>query len=118
MTVQTRRNTGGRGQWCGGGQSVERLPTLSAFDEERIVWLKNLEDDIQLDEERRRRNQFRRQQATHVESSTSSTPTSLSSSSASTCVSRISRTPTCIDVNDTDNVLNAAQAALVDPEGK
>lgn len=37
-------------------RSVERLPTLSPFDEERIVWMKNLEDDIAMEEERRRRN--------------------------------------------------------------
>ena len=54
--------------------SVERLPTLSAFDEERIVWLKNLEDNIQLDEERRRRSNLRRQQAEDSSSTTSSTP--------------------------------------------
>ena len=33
--------------------SLERLPTLSAFDEERIHWLKNLEDSNMLAEERR-----------------------------------------------------------------
>ena len=60
------------------GHSVERLPTLTAFEEERIVWLKNLEDDIQFDEERRKRNLFRRQMAEDSSSSSSSTPTSTS----------------------------------------
>ncbi len=35
--------------------SVERLPTLSPFDEERILWMKHMEDDIALEEERRSR---------------------------------------------------------------
>ena len=39
-------------------RSVERLPTLSAFDEERIVWMKAYEDDLALEEERRRRNRM------------------------------------------------------------
>lgn len=34
-------------------QSAERLPTLTAFDEERIVWMKSLEDDIASEDERR-----------------------------------------------------------------
>ena len=39
-------------------RSVERLPTLSAFDEERVVWMKAYEDDLALEEERRRRNRM------------------------------------------------------------
>ena len=39
--------------------SMERLPTLSAFDEERIHWLKNLEDSNMLAEERRARSKLR-----------------------------------------------------------
>ena len=35
--------------------SMERLPTLSAFDEDRIKWVKNLEDTNMLAEERRSR---------------------------------------------------------------
>lgn len=65
--------------------SMDRLPTLSAFDEERIVWLKNLEDDIAYEEDRRRRTNLRRQQATQDMSTTS---TSSSPSSPSTCISR------------------------------
>ena len=44
-----------------GRHSMERLPTLSAFDEERITWIKNLEDEITMEEERRARSQLRRQ---------------------------------------------------------
>jgi hypothetical protein len=33
-------------------RSIERLPLLSPFDEERIVWLKNLEDDIANEDDR------------------------------------------------------------------
>ena len=66
--------------------SVERLPTLSKFDEERIVWLKNLEDDIQFTDERRRRTVLSRQQI--IESSPSTSPsTDPPSSDPSTCVS-------------------------------
>ena len=36
-------------------QSVSRLPTLSAFDEERIIWMKSYEDDIAMEQERRAR---------------------------------------------------------------
>ena len=69
-------------------RSVERLPTLSKFDEERIVWLKNLEDDIQFTDERRRRTVLSRQQAELVESSPSTTSSSdPPSSDPSTCVS-------------------------------
>ena len=70
--------------------SVDRLPTLSKFDEERIVWIKNLEDDIQFTDERRKRSVLSRQQAELVESSSPSTsPTSSDppSSDPSTCVS-------------------------------
>ena len=38
-------------------RSAERLPTLSPFDEERIVWRKNMEDDIENEEARRRRRE-------------------------------------------------------------
>ena len=66
--------------------SVERLPTLSKFDEERIVWLKNLEDDIQFNDERRRKTVLSRQQM--IESSPSTSPsTDPPSSDPSTCVS-------------------------------
>ena len=44
-------------------RSVERLPTLSPFDEERIVWMRNLEDDAADEEERRNRHLIR--QAAH-----------------------------------------------------
>lgn len=48
-----------QGKSCGRlNRSVERLPTLSAFDEERIVWLKAYEDDLAMEEERRRRNRM------------------------------------------------------------
>ena len=68
--------------------SVERLPTLSKFDEERIVWLKNLEDDIQFTDERRKRTVLSRQQTEVTESSPSITPSSdPPSSDPSTCVS-------------------------------
>ena len=36
-------------------QSISRLPTLSAFDEERIIWMKSYEDDIAMEQERRAR---------------------------------------------------------------
>ena len=66
--------------------SVERLPTLSKFDEERIVWLKNLEDDIQFNDERRRKTVLSRQRI--IESSPSTSPsTDPPSSDPSTCVS-------------------------------
>ena len=40
-------------------KSAERLPTLTAFDEERIVWMKAMEDDIanQADRQRRKENE-------------------------------------------------------------
>ncbi len=41
-------------------RSSERLSRLSPFDEERIVWMKNMEDDIQDDEDRRARGIVRR----------------------------------------------------------
>lgn len=63
--------------------SMDRLPTLSAFDEERIVWLKNLEDEIALEEERKKRSTALKRQQAHDVSTTSST-----SSSPSTCISR------------------------------
>ena len=56
--------------------SIERLPTLSAFDEERIVWLKNFEDEVTMEEERRLK------QAENITTSESS------ASSPSTCISR------------------------------
>lgn len=64
-----------------GRHSMERLPTLSAFDEERIMWIKNLENDICMEEERRARSQLRRAQTTTSDSSSSQ-------SSPSTCISR------------------------------
>lgn len=67
-----------------GRHSMERLPTLSAFDEERIVWLKNLEDDICMEEERRARSQLRQNQQNLVTDSASSS----AQSSPSTCISR------------------------------
>jgi hypothetical protein len=68
--------------------SVERLPTLSKFDEERIVWLKNLEDDIQFTDERRKRTVLSRQKTEFIESSPSTSPSSdPPSSDPSTCVS-------------------------------
>lgn len=66
-----------------GRHSMERLPTLSAFDEERILWIKNLENDICMEEERRARSQLRRAQTTITTSDSSS-----SQSSPSTCISR------------------------------
>ncbi len=62
-------------------RSVERLPTLSPFDEERIVWMRNMEDDIQLEEERRSRCAFRK-----VEVEGKASPTSSSSSSSANSV--------------------------------
>ena len=54
-----------------------RLPTLSRFDEERIVWLKNFEDEVTMEEERRLK-----QAENHLTTSESS------ASSPSTCISR------------------------------
>ena len=42
-------------------RSAERLPTLSPFDEERIVWRKNMEDDIENEDARRRRREMERE---------------------------------------------------------
>ena len=42
--------------------SVERLPTLTPFDEERIVWMRNYEDEIALEDERKSRQLSRQQQ--------------------------------------------------------
>ena len=59
---------------------------MSKFDEERIVWLKNLEDDIQFNDERRRKTVLSRQRI--IESSPSTSPsTDPPSSDPSTCVS-------------------------------
>ena len=38
-------------------RSADRLPTLSPFDEERIVWRKNMEDDVENEDARRRRRE-------------------------------------------------------------
>ncbi|TRY72052.1 hypothetical protein TCAL_11289, partial [Tigriopus californicus] len=48
--------------------SVERLPTLSAFDEERIVWMKNYENESTREDERRRRALVRRATAQTLQS--------------------------------------------------
>ena len=50
-------------------QSISRLPTLSAFDEERIIWMKSYEDEIALENERRARTVLSRQVAVQEQSS-------------------------------------------------
>ena len=50
-------------------QSISRLPTLSAFDEERIIWMKSYEDEIALENERRARTVLSRQVAVQDQSS-------------------------------------------------
>ncbi|XP_071743510.1 uncharacterized protein [Lepeophtheirus salmonis] len=52
--------------------SVERLPTLSAFDEERVVWLKSFEDDITYAQERRKMQSLKELSPTDSSSPTSS----------------------------------------------
>ena len=71
-------------------QSVSRLPTLTAFDEERIIWMKSYEDDIALERERRARTALSRQAAVLEQSASSAEQSDQSSSpsSASTCISR------------------------------
>ena len=91
------------------------------------LFAKALEDDIQLDEELRKRNIFRRQVATTASpssTSSSSAPSAPSSSAPSTCVSRPStaagRSPR-IDIadfcpepshDDDQDVMEAADRAL------
>ena len=64
-------------------KSTERLPNLSAFDEERIVWVKNLEDDI-ADEDERRNRLLIRQAAAEIALEEIVSTSSGSSSAAST----------------------------------
>lgn len=61
--------------------SAERLPNLTPFDEERIVWMKNLEDDI-ANEDARRIRCLSRQQMLENDPSSSSSPDSGHGNSA------------------------------------
>lgn len=71
--------------------SVERLPTLSAFDEERIVWMKNYENESTREDERRRRALVRKAAAQTLQSAMNEI-TMSSNSTNSTSIESISET--------------------------